>query len=122
MTAQYRSGSAPVPASAVAFEAEKCWQLQGANVLAEVPLGVGRDVQGVVAPKQRKSNKGKVSVYSSEGVFNSAFPRQMETNEYAITQPSQLKVLCAESTQAREQQQWLRRGGTRGAKVLTIRI
>lgn len=65
MTAQYHSGSVPVPASAVAFEAEKYWQLQGADVVAVVPLGVGQDVQGVVAPKQGNSKKGKVRVHSS---------------------------------------------------------
>jgi len=65
MTAQYHSGSVLVPASAVAFEAEKCWQLQGEDVVAVVPLGGGQDGQGVVAPMQHKSNKGKVRVYSS---------------------------------------------------------
>lgn len=65
MTAQSHSGSVPGPASAVAFEAEKCWQLRGADVVAVVPLEAGRDVRGVVAPKQHKSNKGKVRVYSN---------------------------------------------------------
>lgn len=64
MTAQSHSGSVPGPASAVAFEVEKCWQLQGADVVAVVPLEVGQDVRGVVAPKH-KSNKGKVRIYSN---------------------------------------------------------
>lgn len=34
-------------------------------MVAVVPLGVGQDVQGVVAPKQCKSNKGKVRIYIS---------------------------------------------------------
>lgn len=65
MTARYHSGSVPAPASAVAFEAEKCWQLQGADAVAVVPPGAGPDVWGAVAPKQGKSNTGKVRAYSS---------------------------------------------------------
>lgn len=63
--AQSHSGSVPGPASAVAFEVEKCWQLRGADVVAVVPLEAGRDVWGAVGPKQQKSNKGKVRIYSN---------------------------------------------------------
>lgn len=65
MIAQSHSGSVPGPASAVAFEVEKCWQLRGADVVAVVPLEAGRDVWGAVGPKQQKSNKGKVRIYSN---------------------------------------------------------
>lgn len=64
MTAQYHSDSVPVPASAGAFEVEKYWQLLGADAAAVVPLGVGQDVQGVVAPKKHNSNKEEVKVCS----------------------------------------------------------
>lgn len=115
MTARYRSGSVPVPASAGASEAEKCWQLQGADVGAAGPLGVGQDVLGVVAPKQCKNKTGKVTGYSSGRRFGSSFPRQMEANEPAVTQPSQRSALCAERTPARDWQQRLKRGRTKDA-------
>lgn len=123
MTARYRSGSVPVPTSAGASEAEKCWQLQGADVVAAGPLGAGRDVPGVAAPTQCKNKMGKVRVHSSGRRFSSSFPRQMEANEPAITRPSQLSVLCAGRTPARDGQQRLRRGRTKDAyKSITVQM
>lgn len=49
MTVQYHSGSALVPASAVASEARRCWQLQGAGVVVVGPLAVVLGAQDVVA-------------------------------------------------------------------------
>lgn len=109
-TAQYRSGSVPVPASAVVFEAEKCWQLQGAGVVAVVPLGAGQDVQGVVAPMQYKSNQGKISLQQWKEVL--IHHSQGKWKEISL---QTLKVLCTESTRHKQKQR-VRRDQTKDVR------